>query len=147
MGRSSPSAPTVIMPAPATPTTYQSVVPLQSYQMLAEQMNRYQNETAKIQEQRYQEVGTPAEIGARSAGRRMQEAASYLSSLPTSDRYMRELAGSGADQFEPAKQAARSRLSEAQIAYAEALKNIGEKPRPTIDETPMWARETIKEAG
>lgn len=135
------------MPAPTAPTTYQSVVPLQSYQMLAEQMNRYQKQTAKLQEQRYQEVGTPAEIGARSAGRRMQEAASYLSSLPTSDRYMKELTGSSSDQFEPAKEAARSRLSEAQIAYAKALQNIGDKPTPTIDELPMWAKETIKEAG
>lgn len=137
----------MIMPAPTAPTTYQSVVPLQSYKMLAEQMNRYQKQTAKLQEQRYQEVGTPAEIGARSAGRRMQEAASYLSSLPTSDRYMKELTGSSSDQFEPAKEAARGRLSEAQLAYAKALQNIGDKPEPTIDELPMWAKETIKEAG
>ena len=58
------------MPAPTAPTTYRSMVPLESYQDLAESMKRTEEETAKIQEQRYQEVGTPAELGARQAGRR-----------------------------------------------------------------------------
>jgi hypothetical protein len=46
-------------------------------------MGRIEAETGKIQEQRYDEVGTPAEIGARSKGRNVQTAAAYLASLPS----------------------------------------------------------------
>ena len=46
-------------------------------------MGRIEAETGKIQQQRYDEVGTPAEIGARaSKGTNMLAAAAYLSSLP-----------------------------------------------------------------
>ena len=47
-------------------------------------MGRIEKETGKIQQQRYDEVGTPAEIGARSKGTNMLAAAAYLSSLPKS---------------------------------------------------------------
>tara|TARA_Y100000361_G_scaffold108139_1_gene97976 strand:+ start:280 stop:759 length:480 start_codon:yes stop_codon:yes gene_type:complete len=47
-------------------------------------MGRIEKETGKIQEQRYDEVGTPAEMGARSKGTNMLAAAAYLSSLPKS---------------------------------------------------------------
>ena len=130
------------MPAPTAPTLYQSNVPLQSYQDLAEQLKRYQTETGKIQEQRYQEVGTPAEIGARMAGRRTQEAASYLAALPSSDKYLQQTTGVS-EKFKPAKEAAEAKLTEAQQAYAEALRKSGEKPEPTISETPSWAKQTV----
>lgn len=109
---------------------------------MAEQMNRYQRETAKIQGQRYTEVGTPGEIGARARGRDVQSAASYLASLPTGDKYLRETTGQ-ANRFEPAKEAAQADLSEAQRQYAEALRKTSERPEPTIDETPSWARSTV----
>lgn len=141
MGGSRPSPPAVIMPSPTAPTTYQSVVPAESYQDLGEQLRRIQTETAKIQEQRYQEVGTPAELGTRSAGRRVQEVGSYLASLPSGDKYLAQLTGK-TNQFEPAKQAAQENLTEAQKAYAEALKKAGEKPEPTISDTPSWAKRT-----
>ena len=44
---------------------------------------RDRTETGKIQEQRYDEVGTPAEIGARTKGRDVRSAAAYLASLPS----------------------------------------------------------------
>ena len=84
MGGSKPSAPTVIMPAETKPQQFQSVIPEKSFKDLAEQMGRIEKETGKIQEQRYDEVGTPAEIGARSKGTNMLAAAAYLSSLPKS---------------------------------------------------------------
>lgn len=142
MGGSRPSPPSVIMPAPTAPTLYQSVTPLESYEDLAEQLKRIQTETGKIQGQRYQEVGTPAEVGARQAGRRMQETASYLASLPGSDRYLAQATGS-ADQTGAAKEAAQSNLSEAQKSYAEALKKTGQMPETTISETPSWAKRTV----
>ena len=82
MGGGRPSAPTVIMPAETKPQQFQSVIPEKSFKDLAEQMGRIETETGKIQDQRYDEVGTPAEIGARSKGTNMLAAASYLSSLP-----------------------------------------------------------------
>ena len=82
MGGSKPSAPTVIMPAQTQPQSFQTIIPEKSYKDLAEQMNRIEKETGKIQDQRYDEVGTPAEIGARAKGTNMLAAAAYLSSLP-----------------------------------------------------------------
>ena len=83
MGGSKPSAPTVIMPAETKPQQFQTVIPEKSFKDLAQQMGRIEAETGKIQEQRYDEVGTPAEIGARSKGRNVQTAAAYLASLPS----------------------------------------------------------------
>ena len=83
MGGSKPSAPTVIMPAETKPQQFQTVIPEKSFKDLAEQMGRIETETAKIQEQRYDEVGTPAEIGARTKGRNVTLAAAYLASLPS----------------------------------------------------------------
>ena len=80
MGGSKPSAPTVIMPAETKPQQFQSVIPEKSFKDLAEQMGRIEKETGKIQDQRYDEVGTPAEIGARAKGTNMLAAAAYLSS-------------------------------------------------------------------
>lgn len=142
MGGSRPSPPSVVMPAPTAPTTYQSVTPLESYQDLAEQLKRIQTETGKIAEQRYQEVGTPTELGARQAARRQLEAAAYLAAVPTGDKYLTESTGK-TGQFEPLKAAAEQQLSEAQKEYAEALKKIGEKPAATIAETPSWAKRTV----
>ena len=83
MGGSKPSAPTVIMPAETKPQQFQSVIPEKSFKDLAEQMNRIETETGKIQEQRYDEVGTPAEMGARTKGTNFKAAAEYLASLPS----------------------------------------------------------------
>ena len=83
MGGSRPSAPTVIMPAETKPQQFQSVIPEKSFKDLAEQMNRIETETGKIQEQRYDEVGTPAEMGARTKGTNFKAAAAYLASLPS----------------------------------------------------------------
>ena len=82
MGGSRPSPATVIMPAETKAEKFQSVIPEKSFKDLAEQMGRIEKETGKIQQQRYDEVGTPAEIGARSKGTNMLAAAAYLSSLP-----------------------------------------------------------------
>ena len=84
MGGSRPPGPVVMMPEkkPAAQTFLQ-ITPQKSYQALAESMGRIEQETNKVQQQRYDEVGTPAEIGARMAGHKVQEAASYLASLPT----------------------------------------------------------------
>jgi hypothetical protein len=138
MGGKPAPAPQVLMPAPTAPTTYLSVVPEKSYQDLAASMKRIQEETGKIQEQRYSEVGTPAEVGARQAGRRVTEAAAYLAATPTGDKYLEQSTGKK-DIYQPLAQAAQTQLTEAQKEYAEALKKVGEKPKATVAETPSWA--------
>ncbi len=142
MGPKAPSPGTVVIPAAAAPTMFQSVTPLESYEDIAGQLKRIQAETGKIQEQRFQEVGTPAELGARQAGRRVQEVASYLSALPSGDKYLQQTTGQ-VDKYAPAKQAAQENLTEAQKAYFEALQKSGEKPEATIAETPSWAKRTV----
>lgn len=139
---SSPSAPTVVMPSQTAPTMYQSVTPLESYKDVAEAMSRAKRELANVQEQRYQETGTPAEIGARQAGIRAQEAANYLASIPGSDRYLEQVTGVE-DPFRTGRVSARKNLSAAQKQYAKALENIDKKPAPPINETPSWATRTV----
>jgi hypothetical protein len=141
MGKKS-SAPTIIVPAPTAPTLYQSVTPLESFEDVAGVMRRAQEETAKIQQQRYREVGTPAEIGARQAGRRVQEQASYLASLPQADKFLRDARGGG-DPFGAVRGVAEMELTEAQKEYAKALAKAGELPEPTISPTPSWAQRTV----
>lgn len=135
-------SPVAVLPAPTTPTFFQSVIPLESFQDVAEAKARAERETAKIQRQRYQEVGTPAELGARSAGRRSMEAASYLASLPVGDSYLQQTTRKP-DQFEAARLAAKAQATEAQLDYLNALAKAGEIPEPTINETPSWAKRTI----
>jgi len=143
MGGSKPApASQVIMPAPTAPQMFRSVTPVESYQDLAGVMKRTEEETAKLQEQRYQEVGTSADIGARQKGIGVREAASYLASIPGGDKYVEQLTGK-TDMYKPVQQAAQAQLTEAQKEYAEALKKVGDKPKATISETPSWAQRTV----
>lgn len=144
MGGSPPSAPTVVMPAPTAPTTYQSVVPLESYQQAADYVKRLTEKTREIEKQTYREVGTPAEIGARQAGRRALETSAYAASIPTSDKYLSEATGR-TDQFKSFKEDAESLASQAEKEYNEALSFADEMPTPEKWETPSWAKSTIPE--
>lgn len=143
MGGSRPSAPKVVMPTPTAPTLYQSVTPLESYQDLAGQLKRIQEETGKLQSQRFTEVGTPEELGARQAGIRARESAAYLASLPTGDKAIEQTTGVQ-DPYKPIREAVEGELTDAQKAYAEAMQKLGSKPpEPTISETPSWAKRTV----
>ena len=82
MGGSKPSPPTIIMPEESNPQAFQTIIPQKSYKDLAESMGRTEKEYNRLVDQRYDTVGTGAEIGARNRGGEMQERASYLSSLP-----------------------------------------------------------------
>ena len=139
MGGSRPSAPVTIMPAPTSPTFYQSMIPQESFEDAAGYLKRIQEETAKIQGQRYQEVGTPAELGARMAGRRLQETSAYGASLPKGDKYLQQTTGV-ADPYAQLKDAVSAQKYQALAEYEGALARMGEKPEPTINETPEWAK-------
>jgi len=82
MGGSKPTPPTIIMPEESNPQAFQTIIPQKSYKDLAESMRRTEKEINRITAQRYDEVGTPAEIGAQQRAIEMQEAASYKASLP-----------------------------------------------------------------
>ena len=82
MGGSKPSPPTIIMPAEENAQAYQTIIPQKSYKDLAEAMGRTEKEYNRLVDQRYDTVGTAAEMGARNRCIEMQERASYLSSLP-----------------------------------------------------------------
>ena len=139
MGGSRPSAPVTIMPAPTSPTFYQSLIPQESFEDAAGYLKRIQEETAKIQGQRYQEVGTPAELGARMAGRRLQETSAYQASLPKGDKYLQQTTGI-ADPYAQLKDAVSAQKYQALAEYEGALARMGEKPEPTINEMPEWAK-------
>ena len=82
MGGSKPTPPTIIMPEESNPQAFQTIIPQKSYKDLAESMNRTEREYNRLVDQRYDTVGTAAEMGKRNRGIEMQERASYLSSLP-----------------------------------------------------------------
>ena len=82
MGGRKETPPTIIMPAEGAPQAFQTIVPQKSYKDIAESTLRSEKEINRLMGQRYDEVGTPDEIGARKKGVEMQAAASYLASLP-----------------------------------------------------------------
>ena len=82
MGGSKPTPPTIIMREQSNPQAFQTIIPQKSYKDLAESLRRTEKEINRLTAQRYDEVGTPAEIGAKQRAIEMQEAASYASSLP-----------------------------------------------------------------
>lgn len=140
------SKPTVITPPP--PTVYQSVQPLASYQMGGDFLKRLQQQTNEAQQSLYAQSGTPGQVGLQQAETRLKEAGTYLSSLPTGDKY--ERANSGVtDQFAPAREAGKTVYSQAQQDYATALQRAGTAAPPAYTEeemqTPSWARSTIPE--
>ena len=92
MGGRKETPPTIIMPAEGAPQAFQTIVPQKSYKDIAESTLRTEKEINRLMGQRYDEVGTPEEIGARKKGVEMQAAASYLSSLPkgTADERFKE---------------------------------------------------------
>lgn len=138
--------PTIITPPP--PTVYQSVQPLESYQMTGDFLNRLQRQTNTAQQQLYAQSGTPGQIGARQAATRQQAAGSYLASLPTGDKYSRANSGVS-DQYAPAREASQTAYSQAQKDYAEALAKSTEAAPPAYSDeemqTPSWAKSTIPE--
>ena len=68
MGGSKPTPPTIIMPEESNPQAFQTIIPQKSYKDLAESMGRTEKEYNRLVDQRYDTVGTAAEMGARNRG-------------------------------------------------------------------------------
>ena len=64
MGGSKPTPPTIIMPEESNPQAFQTIIPQKSYKDLAESMGRTEKEYNRLVDQRYDTVGTAAEMGA-----------------------------------------------------------------------------------
>ena len=127
----------------AKPRTISQVTPLQSYEQAAAYLADLRKQTNDMLAQRYTETGTPAQLGAANLGYKTQENASYLSSLPVADKYVKELTGN-VDHYGAVKEAASKKLSESQLAYAKALENKDAVPTPFDPErVPEWAKSTI----
>jgi hypothetical protein len=116
--------------------------------MTGDYLGRIQKQSNTALQQLYSQSGTPGEIGARQADTRMKAAGTYLSSLPTGDKYTR--ANSGVfDQYAPAREASQTSFSQAQKDYAAALEKSTQAPAPAYTDeemqTPSWAKSTIPE--
>jgi hypothetical protein len=141
------SKPTVVTPPP--PKVYQSIIPLEDYKATAAMLNRFNQQAQQSREQLFAMGGTPAEIGARAAGTRLQEAASYASSLPKNLPSSQIWGpGSGSPMTPAADSAAQAaadaRVSSAQEAYATALQHAQDKPESwDVPYDPEWAKRTI----
>lgn len=142
MGSSpSPSAPTTYIPTPAAPTLYQSVIPKESYAQAGEYLKRINEQLNTELNKQYQQVGTPAEQGARTAGYQAQQAASYASSIPVTDRYIQQTTGV-ADVNAAARLAAGNVAANLQQAYQQKQANAGDIPAPIPFTMPSWASGT-----
>ena len=77
--------PDTIIMNPATQTEkFQTVIPASDFQKLAESQKAIMGQSAQLDKNRFDSGYSPSEMGVRDAGVRVQEAASYLSSLPQS---------------------------------------------------------------
>lgn len=131
MGGSKPSAPVTYIPTAAAPTLFASEIPGKDFKSAGEFLARIRSDRKVAEQQRYQQVGTPAEMGARQAGIRAQEAATYAASLPQGS------------QYDAARGIASSNLKQAQ---ADAFnKQSSGNPQETEFSTPSWAVATARE--
>ena len=73
----------IVIPEGEAPRAFQTVIPQKSYKDLAESMKRTEKEYNRVLDQRYDMVGTGADIGAKQRGIEMQEIANIRSSMPT----------------------------------------------------------------
>ena len=142
MGSSpSPSAPTTYIPTPAAPTLYQSVIPKESYAQAGDYLKRINEQLNTALSDQYRQVGTSAEQGARNAGYQAQQAASYASSIPVTDKYIKQTTGV-ADVNAAARLAAGNVAANLQQAYQQKQASAGDIPAPIPFTMPSWASGT-----
>ena len=152
----------IVIPEGEAPRAFQTVIPQKSYKDLAESMNRTEKEYNRVLDQRYDMVGTGADIGAKQRGIEMQEAASYASSLPaasspdtsfkatprpfditskgntfqtTDGQSPKSTPAAATPAKSLAKQAAELRHQDAKDYYLAAVKKAKETPRSYMPET------------
>ena len=161
--------PNIVIPPAETPRAFQTIIPQKSYKDLAESMGRTEGEINRVMDQRYDQTGTAAELGAKQRGIEMQEAASYAASLPkgtaneafrgtprefsvtsntggTFDTTAGQTSGTKATQTVPqktlAREAAETRYGDAKDYYLKAVEKAKKTPRSymTPTEDPGFAQ-------
>jgi hypothetical protein len=110
---------------------FKQVIKNEDFQRAADYLARLRESRKTLEGQRYLEVGTPAEMGARQAGIRAQEAASYAASLPKGG------------QYDIARGTADSNLNQAQLDIFN--KKNAATPQEAEFTTPSWAIPTAEE--
>lgn len=151
------SAPTytqekIFMPKPTAPRQYRTYVPFEDMQKIDAYMDRLNKQTAKLQQDRFDEVGTPAQLGARARGRELRENAAYLASLPgqmkdpglmgiNKDKFGNMTGQQPSQMFQPgttgdAIASAKQNFGAAKTAFDKAQKVRGEKAKSLVDTTP-----------
>ena len=166
MGGSSPTytQEKIYMPKPTAPRQYRTYVPFEDMQKVADFGKRLDEQTAAIQQDRFREVGTPAELGARARGRELRENAAYLASLPGQMRdpglmginrdAFNNMAGQQPSQMFQAGStgqaiaSAKENFGAAKTAFDKAQKVKGEKAKSLVDPSaykPMYAAGTKAE--
>jgi len=128
---SQPSAPVTYIPTAAAPTLFESRIPEPDFKRAGQYLAKIRSDRKVAEQQRYQQVGTPAEMGARGARIQEQAAASYSASLPQGTRY------------DAARGVASTNLQQAQ---ADAFNKQGaQNPQETEFSAPSWAVATTRE--
>ena len=148
------SAPTytqekIFMPKPTAPRQYRSYVPYEDMEAIDAYMGRLDEQTAALQQDRFREVGTPAELGARARGRELRENAAYLASLPgqmkdpglmgiNKDAFNNMAGQQPSQMFQPgstgeAVDSAKQNFGAAKTAFEKAQKVKGEKAQSLVD--------------
>ena len=116
------SSPEIVIPEQQKSKAFQTIIPQQTFQNAAEYMGRLDDEYNRTLERQYDQVGTPAEMGARVKGRELQGRSSYLSSLPyTAGQDVRDVA--------------KMREGDAKLAYKDALERAKTSERSYVPVT------------
>ena len=152
------------MPKPTAPRQYRKYVPYEDMQKVADFGKRLDEQTAALQQDRFREVGTPAELGAMARGRELRENAAYLVSLPgqmkdpglmgiNKDKFQNMVGQQPSQMFQAgstgqAIASAKENFGAAKTAFDKAQKVKGEKAKSLVDPSaykPMYAAGTKEE--
>jgi hypothetical protein len=124
MGQSQPKTTTV------NPYLIQQIYKPRDFRALADQINRYREETfSRMSDLDRMSGGNPAEIGAQTAKTFKNAAAAYQSSIPQADKYIRAVTGQE-DPYAVARESAQSNLDLTKSLSAEAEKEAASYQAP-----------------
>jgi hypothetical protein len=130
MGSSAPKVTAV--PQPET-NIYQTVIPQRDFDTASSYVKSLKEQTygpGGYKEQIYKMTGTPEEMGARAAGIRSREAASYAASIPTRDKFVADNPA-----YNVLSETSNKIAEDMRQNYAEAVKKVEEsKANPA----PAW---------
>ena len=142
----------IYMPKPTAPRQYRTYVPFEDMGKVEALSQDLDKRIAGLQQDRFREVGTPAELGARARGRELRENAAYLASLPgqmkdpglmgiNKDKFGNMTGQQPSQMFQPgttgdAIASAKQNFGAAKTAFDKAQKVRGEKAKSLVDTTP-----------